>query len=281
MHPLPILLALALPLFAAADDELWHDNKLTTAQPFPGKVLAVNVTWVGCNLLIESMGDGEKKHCIAQVQLNGPLGYREVAQADLPKPGVGWQFLNPPVEVERFSWSMGPWKIGRIFGEEDCLKKAVAFSKPKPPAVDTKKHSDFVPPISYRTIRFAEHGGGPIVESTASGFDRVTTAIATPEQQLVFSVASPPTTATKTKVAGVFLLTRQGDEWRVVDELRFEASGKESDASLAVTSMGNGDPYFTITLNQGGRGHSFAQCASYKIQQGKLVVDLPTSKVSE
>lgn len=275
MHPLAILLALALPLFAAADDELWQDNKLTPAQPFPGKVLAVNVTWVGCNLLIESIGDGEKKHCMVQVEMTRGLSYAELEQSNLPKPGVGWQYLNPPVEVEGFSWSMGPWKIGRIFGDEDCLKKSIAARSPKPLIADPKERTGFVPSASYRTIHFVEHGGGSMVVSTATDFDRVEMSISTTDQRLVFSLASPPSTATKTKVAGVFLLTREGDEWRVADELRFEASGKGSDASLAVTSLGVGAPHFTITLNQGGRGHSFSQSASYQIHEGKMVLDLP------
>lgn len=279
MHPVSILLALALPLVSAGDDQLWQNNKLTSAQPFSAKVLAVNVTWVGYNLLLESIGNGKKKHCIAQVEMTRPLNYAGVKQAQLPKPGPEWQFLNPSVEVERFSWSMGVWRIGRIFGEEDCLKKAVAADSPKPsvtaPAPDAGKPAEFVPPASYRSTRFVEYGGGPLTKTTADQFDRIETQFATADQQLVFTTASPPSSATKTTVAGIFLLARQEAGWRVSDELRFEASGKDSGASLEITSQGNGDPHFTITLNQGGRGHSFSQSVSYKIHDGKIAVDLP------
>jgi hypothetical protein len=108
---------------------LWEDNKLTEAQPFPGKVLAVESGWGGYRLFLESAGDGEKRYCIAQVWPAGAphLGYREIGKAELPKPGVTIVYLDPAVEVDRFSWSMGPWTIGRTFGDEDCLKKAVAM----------------------------------------------------------------------------------------------------------------------------------------------------------
>lgn len=115
-----------------ASEPLWENNKLTSAQPFPGKVLAVESSWGGYRLFIESM-DESGKYCVAQVWPGGGgagLTYIELKKADLPKPdqpkpGVSVIFIDPPVEVSRFSWSMGVWKIGRIFGDEDCLKKIV------------------------------------------------------------------------------------------------------------------------------------------------------------
>jgi hypothetical protein len=122
---------------AAADEgpELWEDDKLTEVQPFPAKVLAVESGWGGYRLLLESAGEGEgageKRYCFAQVWLLGPphlahLEYRETRKTELPKPGP-MVYLDPPVAVSRFSWSMGPCRIGEVFGEEDCLKKAVAM----------------------------------------------------------------------------------------------------------------------------------------------------------
>ncbi|MES2922664.1 MAG: hypothetical protein V4819_14015 [Verrucomicrobiota bacterium] len=117
-----------ITLLVKADDELWKDNKLTPAQPFPGRVLAVESGWGGYRLVIESGGEGEKRYCIARVWpgvTRQAVEYQEVRKQDLPTPGVMMVFLDPAVEVSQFSWSMGPRKIGRIFGAEDCLLKAV------------------------------------------------------------------------------------------------------------------------------------------------------------
>jgi hypothetical protein len=102
-------------------------NKLTPAQPFPGRVLAVESSWAGYRLFIESIGKGDTTHCIAQVWPGGhpQLAYQVIERDSIPKPGVSTVHLNPSIEVDRFSWSMGLWKIGRIFGDDDILKKVV------------------------------------------------------------------------------------------------------------------------------------------------------------
>jgi hypothetical protein len=41
-------------------------------------------------------------------------------------------YLNPSVEIDRFSWSMGPWRIGRIFGDDDSLRKVVTDAPEQP-----------------------------------------------------------------------------------------------------------------------------------------------------
>jgi hypothetical protein len=112
---------------ARAGDSLWKGNKLTPAQPFPGRVLAVESSWGGYRLVIESIGEGDNTYCIAQIWPAGfpPLDYKVIGKGDLPKASVQTVYLNPPVEVSRFSWSMGPGKIGQIFGDDDSLKKVV------------------------------------------------------------------------------------------------------------------------------------------------------------
>lgn len=120
-----LLIILVSSVVARAEDPLWKGNKLTSAQPFPGRILAVESSWGGYRLLIESTGEGDKTYCIAQVWPGGHprLDYKVIKKDDFPKPSVATVYLNPAVEVDRFSWSMGPWKIGKIFGDDDSLKK--------------------------------------------------------------------------------------------------------------------------------------------------------------
>lgn len=121
-----LLITFNLSVVTKAEDSLWTDNKLTPAQPFRGSVLAVETSWVGYRLVIESMGEGDKTYCIAQVWPgHSRLTYEVVDKESLPKPSVTTVHLNPAVEINRFSWSMGPWKIGSIFGDDDSLKKVV------------------------------------------------------------------------------------------------------------------------------------------------------------
>jgi hypothetical protein len=115
---------------ALAEENFWTDNKLTPAQPFPGRVLAVESGWGGYRLFIQSIGEADKKYCVAKVWPAGggsPLEYREIQASDLPEPSQKAVFLNPPIEVNQFSWSMGVWRIGKIFEGEDALRKAVAL----------------------------------------------------------------------------------------------------------------------------------------------------------
>jgi hypothetical protein len=130
-----LLVALAFP--ASGEETLWAGNKLTPGQPFPGKVLAVERSWSGYRLFIESFGGTDKQYCVAKVWLMNGVEYQEIAAGDLPRPSVCVIFLNPPIEVEGFSWSIGVWKIGKIFGEEDILRQALA-AKPRSPLFPAK-----------------------------------------------------------------------------------------------------------------------------------------------
>ncbi len=115
---------------AHAEDSLWKNNKLTPAQPFPGRILAVDVGWGGYRLVIESIGEAEILYCIATVVPKGDsqLLYKVIQKIDLPKPSNATVYLNPAVDIDRFSWSIGPWKIGRIFGDDDSVKQAITLT---------------------------------------------------------------------------------------------------------------------------------------------------------
>jgi len=125
------ILALLIGWFSCAllhaEEAIWENNKITTAQPFPGKVIAVESSWGGYRLFIESLEGGERKYCVAQVWPGGSpkLSFQMVEKAELPQASERHIFLTPAVEVNRFSWSMGVWKIGKVFGDEDCLLKVI------------------------------------------------------------------------------------------------------------------------------------------------------------
>lgn len=126
-----LLSAICLHSFAA-EQELWTGNKMTSDQPFPARVRAVSQSWVGYVLLLEEIG-GERL-CFAEVNIMAPLTYTLVANpkqeaADEPKrKAAHWIYVSPAIDVDRFSWSIGPQRIGRIFGADDVLRK-VSSSK--------------------------------------------------------------------------------------------------------------------------------------------------------
>jgi hypothetical protein len=130
-----LLLSLVLSPALHAADEIWNDNKLTPAQPFPAAVKAVLPSWVGYHLLLEEIG-GTGRLCVVGVWETAPIEYvivedskKELA-AEAERKKAGWTYVSPSIEVNRFSWSLGPLRIGRIFGEEDILLKIIK-KKPK------------------------------------------------------------------------------------------------------------------------------------------------------
>ena len=122
-----VALLLSLTLSHGSVSQLWENDRLTQSQPFPGKVMAVESSWGGCRLLIESLGAGEKKYCVAQIWPAGypHLEYKEIEQKDLKEFIDGFVHLSPSIDISRFSWSIGIWKIGKIFGDDDCLVLAI------------------------------------------------------------------------------------------------------------------------------------------------------------
>jgi hypothetical protein len=118
-----------------AEDRLWQDNKLTPEQPFPAAVRAVLGDWPGYHFLLEEIG-GSGRLCIAKAWMTAPMEYTAVQDtkaeiaAESERKKARWIYVSPAIEVSQFSWSLGAWKIGRVFGEEDFLRK---IPKPKEP----------------------------------------------------------------------------------------------------------------------------------------------------
>lgn len=138
--------------------------------------------------------------------------------------------------------------------------------------------ASFQPPPDFLGIQFPEYGGGPLQIYAAIGFASVTTLIETAECKVIWSLAEPPTAATKTVVGGLFVLTLKEGQWRTTDAKRFEVSGKDSAAQARPTSSGSAAPHLTVTLHQGGRGEAWEESASYVVKEGKLCLALPSNK---
>ncbi|MBC8127518.1 MAG: hypothetical protein H8M99_10305 [Gloeobacteraceae cyanobacterium ES-bin-144] len=141
-----------------------------------------------------------------------------------------------------------------------------------------KDSMQFQPPPAFRTIEFAEFGGGPLRSYQAP--DTLETVVLHQSESLkvIMTVAKPPTTATPTTVAGLFVLVLKDGVWTIADSRRFEAVGKDSGAKAEATQSERAEPHFSLTLYQGGRGHSFAQCVSYMVVDSKFKLDTPTEK---
>ena len=125
---IPRSLAIPMLLISAFSDlraeELWTDDRITPEQPFRAKVVAVQPGW-GWDTIVLKEIDGDGRYCLAT--FGSPLGsYKIVSKGELDEKSMkrnGAVFLDPPVEVARFSWSMGVWRHGRIFGDEDAATK--------------------------------------------------------------------------------------------------------------------------------------------------------------
>lgn len=144
-----------------------------------------------------------------------------------------------------------------------------------------KDLASFEPPSAFRTIRCVEYGGGPTrVYQTPN----IETEILYESDglKLILTVAEPPTTATPTMVAGLFVIVLKGGIWTIADSRRFEAVGKYSDAKAKATQSERAEPHISLTLYQGGGGESYAQCASYRVVDSKFQLDTPTeTKIGE
>jgi hypothetical protein len=109
---------------AVRADELWSDYRITPEQPFRAKVVAVQPGW-GWDTIVLKEIEGEGRYCLAT--FGNPLGDYQIVQKDdfdaRSMKQKGAIFLDPAIEVERFSWSMGIWRHGRIFGDDDAATK--------------------------------------------------------------------------------------------------------------------------------------------------------------
>lgn len=136
----------------------------------------------------------------------------------------------------------------------------------------------FDPPIEFRTIDFVEYGGGPVRTYTAESIETSEVLIERADIKVIFTTSLPPSTATRTVVAGLFVLTKGPEGWMISDQKRFEAAGRESGATAETTNSQRAAPHVTITLWQGGREVSYAQSASYLVENDKLKLDPPQEK---
>ena len=136
-----VLILLVMSAFcssrAQAEEKFWSGNKITPDQPFPAKVCAVATSWVGYHLLLMEIG-GTHRLCIARLWMTLPLDYTVLDTAkgetpEYPQRTEGWTYVTPGIDVNRFSWSIGIAKLGKVFGEEDMLRKV-----PKPKEGATK-----------------------------------------------------------------------------------------------------------------------------------------------
>ena len=136
----------------------------------------------------------------------------------------------------------------------------------------------FQPPSAFRTIELRDFGGGPLRSYQASEIHETVVLHESENLKVMMTVAKPPTTATPTAVAGLFVLVLKDGIWTITDSRRFEAVGKDCGAKAEATQSDRAEPHISLTIYQGGRGHSYAQCASYMVVDGKLKLDTPTEK---
>jgi hypothetical protein len=136
----------------------------------------------------------------------------------------------------------------------------------------------FDPPKTYRTINFEEYGGGPARSYTAPKLETSEVLYELADLKIVFTTSLPPSTATKTVVAGLFVLRKAQEGWIISHQKRFETSGSESGAKAEITNTQRSAPHVTITLWQGGHEVSYSQSVSYLVENGVLKLDPPQEK---
>ena len=141
-----------------------------------------------------------------------------------------------------------------------------------------KDGEQFDPPTAYRTINFEEYGGGPVRRYTAPKLETSKVLYESVDLKIVFTTSLPPSTATKTVVAGLFVFRKAQEGWIVSHQKRFEASGSESGAKAEMTNTQRSAPHVTDTLWQGGHEVSYSQSASYLVESGVLKFDPPQEK---
>ncbi|WP_200274367.1 hypothetical protein [Luteolibacter pohnpeiensis] len=105
-------------------EELWSEDRITPEQPFRAKVVAVQPGWGWDTIVLKEIG-GDERYCLAT--FGNPIGdYQILRKEELDAEAMkknGAIFLDPPVEIARFSWSIGIWRHGRVFGDEDAATK--------------------------------------------------------------------------------------------------------------------------------------------------------------
>ncbi|MBK1835736.1 hypothetical protein [Roseibacillus ishigakijimensis] len=116
-----VLISVTIGCSAVYASELWHDGKITPNQPFKAKVIGVKPGWGWDTIVLKELG-GKGRYCLASVGHINPT-YEIVAAQDFNKKEMirnNTTFIDPAVDVERFSWTMGVWMHGKRFGEKDA-----------------------------------------------------------------------------------------------------------------------------------------------------------------
>ena len=135
-----VIAFIVLSLFsvsAQGEEELWSEGKITPEQPFKAEVIGVKPGWGWDTIILKEVG-GTGRYCLATFgNLLGTYAIVEPDKFDRDRMiELGATFLTPPVEVERFSWSMGVWKHGKIFGVEDAATKSYKKMENRVPGSD-------------------------------------------------------------------------------------------------------------------------------------------------
>jgi hypothetical protein len=132
---LQILLMMFSPLLIAEEVKLWHDGKISPEQPFKALVVGVFPSWGGDSIILQEI-EGQERYCLAvfkpKFSTYAVYSKEEFIEKKMAEVAT---LISPGVEVERFSWSMGVEKIGKIFGEEDMVSNyydTSNFEKNKP-----------------------------------------------------------------------------------------------------------------------------------------------------
>lgn len=116
--------------FCMAEEDVWKNNRLTVNQPFPAEVIAIATSWVGYELLLRELDAKEPRHCHVNVAINLGLHYtltglKASEKLLLNAPTTTWTMLPKPVSVNEFHYAAGAYKLGRNYGAEDLLMKAI------------------------------------------------------------------------------------------------------------------------------------------------------------
>lgn len=124
-------------------EELWSEGRITPEQPFRARVMAVQPGW-GWDTIVLKEIEGEGRYCLAT--FGSPHGdYKIIPKDQFDRKAMkqnGAIFLDPPIDVERFSWSMGIWRHGRVFGDDDAATRNRKKTREQAGAPPSANHSE-------------------------------------------------------------------------------------------------------------------------------------------
>jgi hypothetical protein len=132
MKIVPLIAAFISSLqLCQADQGLWEKNRLTAGQPFSAKVIGVATSWVGYELLLEELREKNPRYCYVNVAITVFLQYTLTTRGAsenllINKPTSKWTILPKGIPVSEFNYSGGGHKLGKKYGDDDLLLKALA-----------------------------------------------------------------------------------------------------------------------------------------------------------